>query len=52
MTLFRVEEVNAALLFVQRLKNPALLPVDIEAFIGSLKELIVPPQKVAFSVKK
>ncbi|KAG0625344.1 hypothetical protein M758_2G047100 [Ceratodon purpureus] len=36
----------------EKLKNPALLPVDVEAFTGSLKELVVPPQKVAFSVKK
>lgn len=37
---------------LQKLKNSALLPVDLEALTGSLKELIVSPQRVAFSVKK
>jgi hypothetical protein len=36
----------------EKLKNAVMLPVDTEALVGSLKELIVSPQRVAFSVKK
>nr|XP_024395234.1 uncharacterized protein LOC112291681 isoform X2 [Physcomitrium patens] len=36
----------------EKLKNAMSVPVDVEALVGSLKELIVPPQRVAFSVKK
>jgi hypothetical protein len=37
---------------VQKLKNPILLPVDVDGFKLALSQLIVPSQKVAFSVKK
>jgi hypothetical protein len=36
----------------EKLKNAVLLPVDVNALVESLKELIVSPQRVAFSVKK
>ncbi|KAG0568443.1 hypothetical protein KC19_6G020200 [Ceratodon purpureus] len=36
----------------ERMKSAVSVPVDVEAIASSLKELIVPPQKVAFSVKK
>ena len=37
---------------LQRLNSAVSIPVDVDAIATSLKELIVPPQKVAFSVKK